>query len=277
MSTLPPEAAGTRVPVQILPTADDVGRHAATEIADALADAVRRGNGFVLGCPSGRSPEPVLTELAREVTERGLDLGGLRVVMMDDYVLPHGDRFFAVDAKAAHSCRAFARERIFESLNRAAAPGRGMAAGHLLFADPADPDAFEDVIDALGGIDVFLLATGARDGHVAFNPPGSARDSRTRIIELAETTRLDNLATFPSLGTLDRVPRHGLTVGIATIAGHSRRALMVAHGADKAVSVERLSRATGYDPDWPATILAECADPFLVVDSAAAARLTHAG
>lgn len=278
MSSLFPTipTVGTPVPVLTLADADDVGRHVASQIATAMTDAARRGDGFVLGCPSGRSPEPVLAHLAREVGTRQLDLRGLHIVMMDDYVVPRGDAFVAVDPEAGHSCRAFARHSILDPLNRAAGAGRELAAGHVLFADPADPSAFEGVLSGLGGIDIFLLATGARDGHVAFNPPGSPRDSRTRIVELAETTRLDNLATFPSLVSLDRVPDRGITVGIATIVEHTRRAVMVAHGADKAASVVRLSRAVRYEPDWPATALAECRQPFLIVDQAAAAQLAQA-
>ncbi len=261
------------LPVQVLSGADDVGRHVGREIAEGLDAAARSGHGFVLGCPSGRSPEPVLEQLIREVSERDLDLRGLRVVMMDDYVVPTDSGFASVDPEAGHSCRAFARHSIIEPLNRAAGPGRGISSEHVLFADPGDPGAFEDVLERIGGIDLFLLATGARDGHVAFNPPGSPRDSRTRIVELAETTRLDNLATFPTLKRLDRVPGHGITVGIDTIAHHSRRAVMVAHGADKAPSVARLLGARGYEPDWPATIVVECREPSLVVDRAAAAHV----
>lgn len=267
-------AAESGLPVQVLPGADDVGRSVGREIADALEAAARRGHGFVFGCPSGRSPEPVLDHLALEVARRDLDLRGLRVVMMDDYVVPRTGGFAAVDPKAGHSCRAFAQHSIVEPLNRAAGPDHGIPPEHVLFADPDDPAAFEDVLTGLGGIDLFLLATGARDGHVAFNPPGSPRESRTRIVELAETTRLDNLATFPSLERLDRVPGHGITVGIDTIAHHSRRAVMVAHGADKAPSVTRLLGARGYESDWPATIVVECREPSLVLDRAAAAH-TH--
>jgi glucosamine-6-phosphate deaminase len=261
------------VPV-ILPNPGDVGHHVAASIARAVDAAVGRGDTFVLGCPSGRSPAPVLAHLAREVAVRDLDLRGLRVVMMDEYVVPDGaGGFAAVDPEEPHSCRGFALREIVAPLNRAARPGRGLDAAQVWIADPADPSAFEDVLTRLGGIDLFLLATGASDGHVAFNPPGSAHDSRTRIIELAQTTRADNVNTFPAFGSLDRVPTHGITVGVGTILGHSRRAVMVAHGPDKARSVDRIVHAAGYDPAWPATVVVECREPSLILDQAAAARL----
>ncbi len=54
----------------------------------------------------------------------------------------------------------------------------GGASPQLWYADPADPAAYDRRIAAAGGIDLFLLASGASDGHVAFNPPGSARRLR---------------------------------------------------------------------------------------------------
>ena len=74
---------------------------------------------------------------------------------------------------------------------------------------------------------MFILASGASDGHIAFNPSGSDRTSRSRIVPLAEATRLDNMATFPDFTAIDEVPLFGVTVGIDTIAGESKAATMI--------------------------------------------------
>ena len=47
---------------------------------------------------------------------------------------------------------------------------------------------------------------------------------------LAEETRRDNMQTFPDFRSLDDVPRFGVTVGIDTIARHSRQAVMIVWG-----------------------------------------------
>ena len=52
------------------------------------------------------------------------------------------------------------------------------------------------------------------DGHIAFNEPGSSLGSRTRLKTLTARTRQDNARFF---GSLDEVPRHVLTQGVATI------------------------------------------------------------
>lgn len=249
-----------------------LGRSLAERIADGIEAAASDGRRYVLGCPGGRSPMTTYTALARIVAERGIDLGHVVVVMMDEYVTtdPRTGGRRAVDAELAHSCRRFGRDVIVAPLSAAAGPGRGVSADRFWVPDPAAPEAYDERIAAAGGVDLFILASGASDGHIGFNPPGSPPDSTTRVVELAASTRRDNLVTFPTLGTLDEVPRHGVTVGIGTIRRLSRSVVMVVHGADKTETARRLATAEGYDPRWPATVISECANAALFLDEAAA-------
>jgi glucosamine-6-phosphate deaminase len=210
------------------------------------------------------------------VAARGLDLSQLVIVMMDEYVeRDEGTGAMRrVDPRAPHSCLRFGQAEIVDRLNAAAGAGRGIRPGRYWVPDPAAAERYDQLIAEHHGIDLFILASGATDGHVAFNPPGTDRDAGTRIVRLAEQTRRDNLSTFPSFGRdLDRVPRYGVTVGVATIREHSKQVVMVAHGDLKARTVRRVTEADGYRPEWPATILAECARPALFVDEAAASAL----
>ena len=100
------------------------------------------------------------------------------------------------------------------------------------------------------------------------NGPGSARDSRTRVVELAESTRRDNLATFPQFASLDEVPTHGVTVGLATIAD-ARALRLVLHGADKRAATARLLALDRFDPTWPVSIVHDHPDAQILVDRAA--------
>ncbi|MGW5124202.1 6-phosphogluconolactonase [Streptomyces sp. NPDC004069] len=251
-----------------------LGAELAREIADGIAEAAGAGRRYVLGCPGGRSPKPVYEALAELTAERRLDLRHVVIAMMDEYVLPDPDApggFHDVDHGAHNSCHRFAAEEIVAPLNAAAGPGRGIPADAIWFPDPADPEAHERRLVDCGGVDLFLLACGASDGHIAFNPPGTDRHSTCRIVELADTTRVDNMGTFPGFASLDEVPRHGVTVGVETIVTHSRRAVMIVHGAHKREAVRRLTAAHGYDPAWPATLVTECADAALYVDRASSA------
>jgi glucosamine-6-phosphate deaminase len=261
------------VPVvaDVFPDPQRLGEAAAELVADGIVDSRGSGKPFLLGCPGGRSAQSTYQALAGLVTARHLDLGHVVVVMMDDYLVPGPDGALRhEDVEAPHSCIRFGVEQIVRPLSAAAGPGRGIADVHLWVPDPVEPEAYDTRIADAGGIDVFLLASGAGDGHVAFNSPGAAAESRTRVVELPETTRRDNLATFPSFGDrLDRVPRHGVTVGVATIADQSHAVLMLVHGADKGLAAQHLMAAREYDPGWPATVFAACRRPRLLLDQAA--------
>lgn len=268
-----------RVAPMVFRDPEALGNALAAEIAAEIGDAALNGRRYVLGCPGGRSAHSTYCSLADEVAARGLNVGHVVIVMMDEYV--ERDRrsaaFRRIDPELRHSCVRFGHEEIVDRLNAAAGPGRGMAPENFLVPDPADPSAYDRRIAALGGIDLFLLASGSGDGHIAFNPAGTPPDAGTHVVALTEQTRRDNLATFPSLRGLDDVPRHGVTVGVGTIRRHSKRVVMVAHGTEKARAVSRLAGAEHYEPDWPATVFTDCAQPRLYVDEAAlvaAAALT---
>lgn len=257
------------VPTTIFANPEELGQALAAEIADGLVAATAAGRRYVLGCPGGRSPRTTYQALAQIVQERRLDLSRLVIAMMDDYAAPDPAGFRHVDDAAHFSCRRFARDEIAGPLNAAAARGFGISDEQIWLPDPGVPAEYDDRLRAGGGIDLFILASGASDGHVGFNPPGTPADSRTRIVLLAESTRKDNLATFSEFGSLDEVPEYGVTVGVATITELSRRAVMVIHGEDKRTAAARLRGIEHYDPYWPATLLGSCRNAALYVDQAA--------
>jgi glucosamine-6-phosphate deaminase len=187
------------------------------------------------------------------------------LVMMDEYLRRSGESFEYASADATWSCHNFVRREMVERWNRDLPKSHRVGADSVWFPDPADPSAYDWRINDAGGIDFFLLASGASDGHVAFNPPGSPRESVTRIIELPESTRRDNLLTFPAFGTLAAVPTHGISVGIDTIAG-AKEAAMVLWGTAKAESLRRINAGRDYDSDWPATVIHECERREILID-----------
>lgn len=260
-----PTARAGRTERTVFATPEALGAALASEIADGIETFAADGRTFVLGCPGGRSARPVYRALAAEVARRRLDLTHLVIVMMDEYVVRDGESFRNVDPGEAFSVVRFGRDEIVSPLVAA-----GIGTPELWTADAADPGRHEDRI-AAAGIDLFILASGSGDGHVAFNTPGTPVDARSRVVELPESTRRDNVRTHPDFGTADGVPPYGVTVGTGTIADYSKRAVMIAHGVEKRTAAARLSAATGYDPTWPATIVHECRSAALYLDAAAAA------
>lgn len=254
---------------QILPDASAIGTITADLILERMGHKPARP--FLLGCPSGRTAAPVYAALARKAAE-GADLSRLIIVMMDDYVVPGaGGSFQVVDPDASYSCLGFALRDILAPITAACTSAGTTAPSEVWTADPANPAAYDARIEAAGGIDLFLLASGDSDGHIAFNQPGTDRNAGTHIVELGEATRRDNMDTFPEFTALDMVPRHGVTVGIDTIARQSAEVVMILCGENKREAYARVTNAHEYEPDWPATIVSECRNAALLVDHGAAA------
>lgn len=256
--------------------ADDaeLGSAVAREIVDGIAAANGAGRQYLLGCPGGRSPRTTYAALAALVREEAVDLSHVVIVMMDDYVVKVDGTYNRVPSDLHCSVERFARVEILAPLNAAAGPGRTITDDRLWIPDPRDPGDYDTRLRDAGGIDLFILASGDSDGHVAFNPPGTPVHSRTRVIELAETTRRDNLGTFPDFTGLEDVPHYGISVGTGTISEFSRRAILVAPGASKREAVRRITTAREYDPAWPATVLVTCPSYAIYADELSAHELS---
>jgi len=127
--------------------------------------------------------------------------------------------------------------------------------------------AYDAAIREAGGIDLQLLGIG-HNGHIAFNEPGAAFDSRTRVETLAERTREANARYFDSVAD---VPTQCITQGLGTIM-EARHLLLVVNGPDKA---EILAAALNgpVSPDCPASVLQRHPHVTVVADQAAAAQL----
>lgn len=251
--------------IEVLPDARAVGVALASRIAAAMVDRWAAGERYVLGCPGGRSLGPTYAALPEQIAARGGPAGSVLIVMMDEYVVgaPADPRPIPIESHA--SCTRFGREVIAGPLRRA-----GLADVEVWVPDPADPGRYDTALEEVGGVDLFLLASGASDGHVAFNPQGTPREARTRIVDLAEATRRDNLRTFPDFASVEDVPDRGVTVGPATIADRSRALALVVTGEEKQVAFSWLAQADDYDVRWPATVV-HAGPPATVYADAAAA------
>jgi len=258
------------IPLSVFTDAEAVGEFTARETLSRLERARQQRGVMTLGCPGGRSLRTTYRALARLATARNVDLRSLHIVMMDEYVEARGERWASCSPDAHYSCFRFGDTEIRQLFNAQLPEAMRVPASNLHVPDPNAALGYESLIGRLGGIDVFLLASGASDGHVAFNPQGCALGERTRIVELAEATRRDNLGTFPQFRDLSQVPRFGVSVGPGTIAAHSHAAILVLLGDGKAEAMRRVTATTHYDPDWPASVVLECADAQIVADQGAA-------
>ena len=225
--------------------------------AEAVEGLLRTAPTAVLGLATGSSPLAVYDELVRRHHE-GLSFAQARAYMLDEYVgltADHPERYRNVIE------REFASRVDF-------APGAVQGPDGLASDLPAACAAYEASIAEAGGVDLQLLGIGT-DGHIAFNEPGSSLASRTRIKTLTKQTREDNARFFG--GSVEDVPRHCLTQGLATIMS-ARHLVLLASGRAKAEAVHQLVEGP-ISAMWPATIMQLHPHATVLVDDAAASRL----
>lgn len=261
------------LPLYVYPDANALGSALASLIIAGIREANENDKRFLLGCPGGRSAASTYGAIGKLAATHGVNLAQTIIVMMDDYVLHEDGTYVRCPADAHYSCERFALDSIRDIVNPNLPDDRRIRDDHIWLPDPADPAAYESRIRAAGGIDFFIVASGASDGHVAFNPPGSDRNSTTRIIRLPDSTRRDNLGTFPHFTSIDDVPTHGVSVGVDTIVSHSRAVACVIHGAHKNRALRELVARESFDPGWPVSLIYESKTAGLFVDVAAAADI----
>lgn len=251
------ELSGAPLPTFVVDDPGEAARRVAEEIAGRIAEAgSATGEGFVLGCATGHTPIATYAELARRAAD--LDSSRLLTFNLDEYE--------ELPPEHPSSFESFMRAHLFDAL------GLPRERTHFPRRAPGEaPEAaaarYEEEIRAAGGIDLQLLGIG-RNGHIAFNEPGSTADCRTRRVELDAVTREVNARDFVSG---ESVPRRALTMGVATIL-EARALRVLAFGEGKAEVVRRALREDP-SPALPATFLRGHGDVELWLDEAAAAAL----
>ena len=188
-------------------------------MARIVARELRGNSNLVLGLATGRTMERVYGSLVRMHKDQKLDFSLCRTFNLDEYV-----GIFPADP---NSYRNYMERHLFNHVNidrRNTYLPNGMA-DNL----EEECERYEDLITRFGGIDLQLLGIG-KAGHIGFNEPLSALQSRTRVKALTPTTLKQNSGFF---GGEDKVPRRAITMGVGTIL-KSKRCLLLATGESKA-------------------------------------------
>lgn len=254
----------------IFSSSADLGEKVAAEIVEGIVEARLSGANYLLGCPAGRTARSTYQALARRISREKIPVDHLFIVMMDAYVAARGDGFEFLGKGEHCSCQRFAHEEIVSPINDSTPAGKGITTDRVWLPDPNNPMEFDERIASAGGVNLFILASGSTDGHVGFNPPGTERGSKTRVVKLAESTRRDNTKTYRKFASVEDVPEFGVTVGISTIADNSHNAIMLLLGAEKSTAFRRISSCKAYDPSWPASVVWECRQASTYADREAA-------
>ena len=225
--------------------------------AEIFTRRIREKPNIVLGLATGETPVGTYKELIRLHKEEGLDFSQATTFNLDEYA--------GLSPSHPQSYRYFMDKNLFDEINIK------KENTHILSGLAEDLEAecasFEERIASAGGIDLQFLGIGS-NGHIAFNEPGSARTSRTHLVDLAESTIQDNARFFDDPS---RVPRQALTLGIGAII-EAREIMLLASGQGKA-------RAIASSVEGPLTLAVPASalqlhpNAVLIIDQAAASQL----
>lgn len=117
-------------------------------------------------------------------------------------------------------------------------------------------------------IDIQLLGIG-RNGHIAFNEPGTSFDSTTHEVKLTENTIQANSRFFDNE---DEVPKSAICMGIANIMS-AQKVVLMAFGDKKADAIKKTIEGPVTE-QVPASILQRHPDATIIIDKAAASKLS---
>ena len=250
-----------RIPVTVYDQAGDASRAVAREIADMVLARAAAGQTTVLGLATGSTPVAVYDELIRLHREEGVSFKTVVTFNLDEY--------WPMQPDALQSYHRFMREHLFDHVD-IPADAIHIPDGLLPREKVADACArYEEMIRDAGGIDLQVLGIG-RTGHIGFNEPGSAIESRTRLITLDSVTRADAASDF--FGEWN-VPRQAITMGVGSILD-ARRVVLLAFGEHKAGIVRKAVEEPPCS-HVSASALQQHSDARFVLDRSAANRLTR--
>lgn len=238
-----------RIKIVSAPNALEAGKAAAEQFISLIHDKPNA----VLGLATGSSPLPIYNALRDAVAAKRVSFAGVHSVNLDEYV--------GLPGTHDQSYRYFMNENLFRHIDIDIA-NTYVPDGMNEDLDAAC-DAYEQIIEDLGGVDAQLLGIGL-NGHIGFNEPAGDFFKRTHIVELTESTRDANKRFFASI---DEVPTHAITMGIGTIFD-AKKIVLICTGANKAV-VLRSALNGPISPHTPASILQLHSDVTVYADEAA--------
>ena len=137
----------------------------------------------------------------------------------------------------------------------------------LFIPDPADPKAYDALIERAGGIDLALLGLGD-NARVGFNEPATQFDTNTHVQKLTDRTKHELAALF---GGEEQVPPRGVTMGFQQLC-FARDIVLVAFTEEKSTAVFHMLYGRD-DSVYPAAFLQLPPNVTVFADGAAAAKL----
>ena len=250
-----------KIDVSIYPDGKSGSLAIAKTIANLIKAKQKAKKKCVLGLATGSSPKRLYAELVRMHKEEGLSFKNVVTFNLDEY--------YPIGKEATQSYNRFMYNNLFSHVD-IDPKNVNIPDGEIDKDDIKNEAArYEKEIEKAGGIDLQILGIG-NNGHIGFNEPGSGIYTKTRLVNLTNSTRQANSFEFANMS---EVPRQAITMGIGTIL-KSKKIILMAWGEGKADAVKQAVEEDDTEV-VPASFLQNHDDVTFVIDEAAASQLTR--
>ncbi|MCU9533574.1 glucosamine-6-phosphate deaminase [Streptococcus sp. CSL10205-OR2] len=216
---------------------------------DILKEKIENG-AKTLGLATGSTP----IELYNKMVASDLDFTDMRSVNLDEYV--------GLSKEDSQSYYQFMKEYLFDKK-----PFKESFLPDGMATDIESHTKEYDAILEKYPIDLQILGIG-NNGHIGFNEPGTAFNTKTHLVDLKENTIKANARFFEKESD---VPRQAISMGIASIL-KARTIILMAYGQSKADAIAKTVNGP-VTKDVPASVLQNHKDVYVIVDEEAASEL----
>jgi glucosamine-6-phosphate isomerase len=224
--------------------------------AEKISDCIKAKPEALLCFATGDSPKLTYHLVTEKARNEHVNFSQCFMIGLDEWM--------GIPPDNTGSCHWFLHEYLFKPI------GITSSQIHLFnsFAknEIVECDKMNTLIAAKGGIDMMIVGVGL-NGHIGFNEPGTDINTLAHAAELDEITRTVGQKYFKDKVTISK----GITVGLKQVL-ETDTLIMLANGKKKAPVIKRAVEDR-ISTDFPATLMRQHKNGYLIVDEEAASEL----
>ena len=221
--------------------------------AEMIADEMKAKKNATLGLATGSTPIGTYDCLVEKYNAGEIDFSDVITFNLDEY--------YPISPDNEQSYMYFMRKNLFDRVNVK------LENVHIPSGSCDDIEkeckAYDEALAANGSVDIQVLGIG-QNGHIGFNEPSSELVAGTHPTVLEQDTRVANSRFFASL---DEVPTHAVTMGMASIMS-AKKIILLANGKGKHAAISAMVNDK-ITTSIPATLLKLHPDVTVICDKAA--------
>ncbi len=196
-------------------------------VANKIKEIINSKKDPLLLLATGNTPIDIYKNLISFYDKRELSFKNVKTFNLDEYI--------GIDKFEKDSFRYFMDQNLFNHID--------IDKNNTFF--PSEEKEYNSKLDSCRNFDFTILGVG-KNGHIAFNEPGSKIQTRTNKIKLTKSTLEAN---FPGR---NEFPTEAITMGLYDIYNKSDLIYLIAYGESKREALEKVLEGK-IDDNWPIT------------------------